>query len=76
MLTYLYIVQIVIAIVLIAAIILQARGAGLGGVFGGGSTTFRTRRGVEKRLFQATVVLAVAFIILSVVAVKLVAIQQ
>lgn len=76
MLTYIYIIQIVVAVVLIGVVTLQARGAGLGGMFGGGGTTaFRTRRGVEKRLYQATIVLVIIFLGLSVLAVKLVALQ-
>ena len=40
-----------------ASILLQSRGAGLGATFGGDSTVYRSRRGIEKRLFQFTVVL-------------------
>lgn len=55
--------QIVLAILLIAAILLQARGSSVGGAFGGGDagTTFYTRRGGEKMLFNATFVLSVLF---------------
>lgn len=63
MFTALQIVQIVIAISLIVLIILQAKGSGLGSLFGGeaGSIT-KTRRGLEKTLFNITIVLAVAFL--------------
>jgi len=44
-----------------ASVLLQARGAGLGATFGGDSSVYRSRRGIEKRLFQFTVVLGVAF---------------
>ncbi len=47
---------------LIAAILLQSRGAGLGATFGGESSVYRSRRGVEKRLFQFTIALAVLFV--------------
>lgn len=47
---------------LIAAVLLQSRGAGLGATFGGESSVYRSRRGVEKRLFQFTIVLAVLFV--------------
>ena len=47
---------------MIAAILLQSRGAGLGATFGGESSVYRSRRGVEKRLFQFTIVLAVLFV--------------
>ncbi len=59
--TILNIVQIIISILLIIAILLQARGTGLGGVFGGSGEIFRTKRGIEKSLFITTIVLAVLF---------------
>lgn len=57
----LQIAQIVIAILLILAILLQNRGAGVSGIFGGGGDVYRTKRGIEKTLFIATIVLAVIF---------------
>ena len=68
--TYLNVVQIILSISLIAVILLQVRGGGLGGIFGQADTVFRTRRGIEKKLFQITIVLAVIFIILSIVSLK------
>ncbi len=59
------VVQIVIAIALIISILLQARGAGLGSVFGGTGTVFKTRRGVEQLLFRGTIVLTVVFALIS-----------
>lgn len=53
---------------LITAILLQSRGAGLGATFGGESSVYRSRRGVEKRLFQFTVVLTFLFVGVSMVA--------
>ena len=53
--------QIVLAVLLIAAIILQARGTGLGAAFGGGGNVFRTKRGAEKKLHQMTIVIAILF---------------
>jgi len=51
---------------LIAAILMQSRGSGLGATFGGGdSSTYRSRRGVEARLYQFTIVLAVLFVLIS-----------
>lgn len=50
-----------LAALLVAAILLQSRGSGLGSAFGGEGNVYRTKRGVEKRLFQATVVLAILF---------------
>ena len=55
------IVQIVVAVLLIASILMQNRGTGVGGIFGGSSGVYRTKRGVEKVLFRATIVLAVLF---------------
>ncbi len=57
--------QIVVSIGLMAAILLQSRGAGLSAAFGGDSSVYRSRRGVEKRLYQFTVILAVLFAIVS-----------
>lgn len=59
-------IHVVVSLLLIAAILLQNRGAGLGQTFGGDSAIFRTKRGLEKRLHQATIVLAVLFLTLSV----------
>jgi preprotein translocase subunit SecG len=59
--------QILISIALIAAILLQARGTGLSGTFGGDSAVYRSRRGVERRLWQFTVLLLVLFILFSMV---------
>lgn len=53
--------QIVLAILLIAAIMLQARGTGLGAAFGGGGNVYRTKRGAEKKLHQLTIVIAILF---------------
>ena len=57
--------QIIVSIALIAAILLQARGTGLSGTFGGDSAVYRSRRGVERRLWQFTIVLLVLFVIFS-----------
>jgi len=51
---------------LITAILMQSRGSGLGATFGGGdASTYRSRRGVEARLYQMTIVLAVVFVAVS-----------
>jgi len=62
-------VQIILSLLLIGGILLQQRGAGLGGAFGGGDndTTYYTRRGAEKFLFQATIVVAILFALSSFV---------
>ena len=59
------IAQVIIAILLAVSILLQNRGAGLSEVFGGSSNVFRTKRGLEKILFRATIVLAVLFFAIS-----------
>ena len=69
--TYLSVAQIVLSIALIMAILLQVRGGGLGGIFGQADTVFRTKRGVEKTLFQLTIALVVLFVIISIVSLKL-----
>jgi len=53
--------MIVLAVLLVTAILLQQRGSGLGGVFGGEGNAFQTRRGVERVLFIFTIVVAVLF---------------
>ena len=58
--------QIIVSIALIAAILLQARGTGLSGTFGGDSAVYRSRRGIEKRLWQFTIVLLALFVTFSV----------
>ena len=55
------IVLIVLSVLLIGAILLQARGAGLGAAFGGEGNVFRTKRVVERVLFRATVVISILF---------------
>lgn len=67
---YLNIAQIVLSVALILAIMLQVKGGGLGGIFGQADSVYRTRRGIEKTLFQLTVVLAVIFVIISIVALR------
>jgi preprotein translocase subunit SecG len=63
---YLNVGQILVSFVLILVILLQAKGSGFGAALGGTTTnTFRTRRGLEKTLFQATIVLVVLFLAMS-----------
>lgn len=63
---YLQISQIAVSVLLIVAILLQNRGAGLGGIFGGEGNVYRTKRGFERVLFWATIVLSIAFFGLAV----------
>jgi preprotein translocase subunit SecG len=63
---YISIAQIIVAIALTTVVLLQAKGSGIGTALGGGtSSSFRTRRGVEKTLFQLTIVLAIIFLAIS-----------
>ena len=59
------ILQIVIAVLLIAAILLQNKGTGLGAAFGGDGAVFRTKRGLEKTLHRATIILSILFFLIS-----------
>jgi preprotein translocase subunit SecG len=68
---YLYIAQIVVAAALILIVLLQVRGGGLGGIFGQADTVYRTKRGVEKTLFQLTIALVIIFIILAIVSLRI-----
>ena len=67
---YLNVAQIVLSVALILAILLQVRGGGLGGIFGQAETVFRTKRGVEKTLFQLTIILVFLFIIISIITLR------
>ena len=62
------IVQIILCVAVIVFILLQARGAGLGSAFGGSSagSVFKTRRGVERLIFNTTIVFVVLFCLISI----------
>jgi len=67
MTSYLLITQAVVSILLIIFILLQQRGSGLGSAFGGdGGTFYATRRGIQSKIFVATIVLGILFIILAI----------
>lgn len=55
------IAQLILAVLLSGSILIQQQGSGLGSAFGGEGNAYRSRRGVEKLLFRATIVLAIAF---------------
>lgn len=64
------VVQIIISIALVILIVLQAKGSGLGSLFGGEAGTItKTRRGLEKTLFQITVGLSIAFLAVAIITV-------
>jgi preprotein translocase subunit SecG len=65
------IIQIVLAALLIITILLQQRGSGLSGTFGGESNVYSTRRGIEKIIFVSTIVIAVLFFAVSLLRIVL-----
>jgi preprotein translocase subunit SecG len=69
---YLNLAQMLISIILIVVVLLQARGTDVGAAFGagGGGSSFRTRRGLEKTLFQLTIILAIIFVGISALSVR------
>ena len=66
MASYFSIAQILIAIALIATVLFQLRGGGIGGIFGQADSVYRTRRGIESTLFKLTIVLAVLLVVFAV----------
>jgi preprotein translocase subunit SecG len=68
---YFNIALIVISVGLILSILFQVKGGGLGGIFGQADTVYRTKRGIEKTLFQFTIVLAVLFVAISIISLYL-----
>jgi preprotein translocase subunit SecG len=65
------IAQVILAVALVASILLQNRGAGLGGMFGGGGNVYASKRGLEKKLFYATIVFSALFFAVSLIIVVL-----
>ncbi len=68
--TFFNIVQIVISVLLVLVITLQVKGGGIGGIFGQADSVYRTKRGVERRLYQLTIGLVVVFVVMSIVSLK------
>jgi preprotein translocase subunit SecG len=70
---YLNLAQLLISIVLIVVVLMQTRGSDVGSAFGGSGgagPSFRTRRGLEKTLFQLTIILAIVFVGISALSVR------
>jgi preprotein translocase subunit SecG len=65
--TYFQVIQIILSIALIVSILLQSRGAGLGSVFGGTGTVFKTRRGIDRLLFRMTISFITALCFVSII---------
>jgi len=68
--TYLLVAQILVAIALIVAVMLQLHGGGIGGIFGQSDSVYRTRRGVEKTLLRVTIILAIVFVVFATLIVQ------
>ncbi len=66
---YLDIIQIIVSIALIAVTLLQGKQGSLGGLLGGDTGVYRTRRGIEKTLHNLTIILAVTFFVTSLLTV-------
>lgn len=66
---YLNVVQIILSVALIILVVLQSKGGSLSRMFGGESGVYKTRRGLEKTLFNVTVALIVAFFVFSLLSV-------
>jgi preprotein translocase subunit SecG len=63
---YLNVTQIIISIVLIVLVLMQSRGSGFTGTSQDQTTVFRTRRGIEKTIFQLTLAMAFVFVAVSI----------
>ena len=70
MITAINIIQIIVSITLIGILLLQMKGEGLGGIFGGDSSVYHQRRGLEATLYNVTIVLAAIFLLLSLFSAK------
>ena len=67
MIKVLIIAEYALSILLVLAIMLQHRGTGLGGVFASEANAYRSKRGIEKLLFNSTIVFASLLIVSSIV---------
>jgi preprotein translocase subunit SecG len=63
--TYFLVAQILVSVALIATVLFQLRGGGIGGIFGQADSVYRTRRGIESTLFKLTIILAVVLVVLA-----------
>ena len=68
LLPYLAIAQILVSILLVALILVQTRGTGFAAGYASDSSIYRTRRGVERLVFQLTIGVGVIFLLLSIAA--------
>ncbi len=65
MVTAINIIQIIISITVVGILLIQMKGEGLGGIFGGDSSVYHQRRGLEATLFNITIVLSAIFLVFS-----------
>ncbi len=65
--SWLLIPQILVALLLVGVILMQSKGTGLGSAWGGSGEFYRTKRGAERIIFTATIVLSVLFLGLSII---------
>ena len=68
---YMVFIQIVLSVSLIVVVLLQSHGSGFSATFSSDSSIYRTRRGIERTLFQFTIGLAILFVLVSLASVKL-----
>ena len=64
--TYLLVAQILVSAALVASVLFQLRGGGIGGIFGQADSVYRTRRGIESTLFKLTIILVVVLVVLAI----------
>jgi preprotein translocase subunit SecG len=64
--SYFLVAQILVSIALVATVLFQLRGGGIGGIFGQADSVYRTRRGIESTLFKLTIILVVLLVVFAV----------
>jgi preprotein translocase subunit SecG len=64
--SYFLVAQTLVSIALIATVLFQLRGGGIGGIFGQADSVYRTRRGIESTLFKLTIILVVLLVVFAV----------
>lgn len=69
--TSFFVAQMLVALALIATILYQLRGGGIGGIFGQADSVYRTRRGIESTLFKLTIILAAVLVTFAILAAAL-----
>jgi len=70
--TFLIFALIILGLTLTGLIVFQTQNSGAGSVFGSDTTVYRTRRGLEKTLYQTTIILSIVFVLLTMVTVRVI----